>query len=317
LTQEGQDEVRRRCVAAVERGMSRVKAAAVFDVHPDTVARWILAYRAKGERALVSRRRGYPPGKYKVLSPAHQKTVRRIILTKTPKQAGYFGVLWTRAAMTDLVRRRFGVTITGGTATKYLASWGLSMRKPILEPYERNPAPVQRWLAETHPAILARAEAEGGRILWLHQSEIGSASRFAAAWPPTRSSAAAADTDARVRVTLMAVIFDGGAWTFAVYDGPLTADHYTDFLERVVRYYGVKVHLVAEQLPIHKTKAVKAWLAGHAEQIEQHFLPGHYSAERDAVQPPDGETGKARAARPARPARAAKSTTRPAPPPAP
>jgi transposase len=68
-----------------------------------------------------------------------------------------------------------------------------------------------------------------------------------------------------------------------VYEGSLTIEIYTRFLDRLARHHGCKVHLIADQHPTHKAAAVKDWLAEHADEIEQHFLPG-YSPELNPVE---------------------------------
>jgi transposase len=50
---------------------------------------------------------------------------------------------------------------------------------------------------------------------------------------------------------------------------------FIDFLRRLLRDRGGrKVHLIVDGHPVHRAKAVSAWVARHADQIELHFLPG-------------------------------------------
>jgi transposase len=295
LSRDALEDLRRRVVRAVKNGMSQVDAAEVFAVSVRSVTRWVNAERRGGDRALRPGRPGRRPEEQKALSRAQQRVVCRTIVNQSPEQAGGHGQLWTRAAVAELIRRRFAVRISLPTTGKYLKRWGLSPQRPIRRAYEQNPALVRRWLAETYPGIAAAARAEGALILWLDQCGIGSADKPGTTWAPTGSTPVLPKTGQRFRVNLTAAVSNRGALTFTVYEGSLSVARHTDFLGRLVRHHGVKIHLIVDQHPTHKAKAVKAWLAGHAERIEQHFLPG-YSPELNPVELLNGDTKKAVAA---------------------
>src|ERR671917_48160 len=74
--------------------------------------------------------------------------------------------LWSRAAVRELILRRFGVRLAVRTMGTYLARWGFTAQKPLRRAYEQDPAAVRRWLRRDYPAIAARARAEGGAIFW-------------------------------------------------------------------------------------------------------------------------------------------------------
>ncbi|WP_235618342.1 transposase [Streptomyces sp. CB02400] len=50
------------------------------------------------------------------------------------------------------------------------------------------------------------------------------------------------------------------------------------FLNRLGRQTGRKVHVIVDRHPVHRSKAVRAWLAANADRIELHLMPG-YSPE--------------------------------------
>src|SRR3712207_7643057 len=77
-----------------------------------------------------------------------------------------FRSLWSRAAVRELILRRFGVRLGVRTMGTYLARWGFTAQKPLRRAYEQDPAAVRRWLRRDYPAILARAKAESGVVFW-------------------------------------------------------------------------------------------------------------------------------------------------------
>ena len=48
-----------------------------------------------------------------------------------------------------------------------------------------------------------------------------------------------------------------------IFEGALNTDILTDFLKRLVRDAGSKVYLILDDLRMHHSKPVKAWLADH------------------------------------------------------
>ncbi|MCC2280838.1 transposase [Streptomyces sp. ET3-23] len=49
-------------------------------------------------------------------------------------------------------------------------------------------------------------------------------------------------------------------------------------MDWLTRQAGPKVHVIADRHPVHRSKAVRAWLEENTERIELHLLPG-YSPE--------------------------------------
>src|ERR687898_2901042 len=162
-----QAALRNRAVRAVLDGMTQVEAARVFGVHPNAVNRWIKRYREGGWDGLSERRRGRRMGEQAALSERQQQEVITLVRETTPDQLGLAGFLWTRDAVAELIAHRYGRWLARTTVGAYLRGWGFSPQRPQHRALEQNPAAVRRWLAETYPAIGARARREGGVVLWL------------------------------------------------------------------------------------------------------------------------------------------------------
>jgi transposase len=111
--QKGQDTIRRRVVHAVLAGMSQVEAAKVLGVSRTSVWTYLRAYRAGGEQALQSRKRGTQ--KAGALDARQSASIRRSVLGKCPDQLRLPGFLWTREAVGALITRRCGVTVSRWT----------------------------------------------------------------------------------------------------------------------------------------------------------------------------------------------------------
>jgi len=149
--------------------MTQAEAARVFGVHPNAVNRWMRRYREGGFQALAAGRRGRRAGEQAALTESQQQEVIALVRETTPDALGLAGFLWTRDAVAELIARRYGVRLARTTVGRYLRAWRFSPQKPQRRALEQNPVAVRRWLAETYPAIRARAKREGGLVLWLDE----------------------------------------------------------------------------------------------------------------------------------------------------
>jgi transposase len=279
-----QAALRNRAVRAVLDGMSQVEAARVFGVHPNAVNRWIKRYREGGWDGLSARRRGRRPGEQPALSASQQEEVVALVRETTPDELGLAGFLWTRDAVAELIAQRYGLSLARTTVGGYLGGWGFSPQKPQRRALEQNPAAVARWLTTEFPAIRAQARREGGVVLWLDEMGVGSDAAAGRSWAPVGQTPVIKRTGKRFRVNMLSAISNAGMLRFRLFVGSFTGPVFIDFLGRLLRDCGGrKVHLIVDGHPVHRAKLVSAWVAGHAERIQLHFLPG-YSPELNPVE---------------------------------
>jgi transposase len=258
--------------------MSQVEAARVFAVAPQSVSRWVQAWRKRGSKGLTGRRRGRKPGEQKALSARRQRKLRYAVAEHTPATFGLAGVVWTRKTVAELIRVRHGIVLSLRTVGNYLRSWGLSPQKPVRKAYEQDPEAVRVWLEEDYPAIAARARREGAVILWLDQAGIRSDAAVGVTWAPVGQTPVVGKTGKRFSVNAMCAIGNKGELYFTVYTGSFNAGVFVPFLDRLTRHLDRKVHLIVDGHPVHRRKTVRKWVDDHVTAIEMHFLPG-YSPE--------------------------------------
>jgi hypothetical protein len=83
---------------------------------------------------------------------------------------------------------------------------------------------------------------------------------------------------------MISAVSNAGMLRFRLFTGSFTGPVFLDFLRRLLRDCGGrKVHLIVDGHPVHRAKAVSAWVGRHGDQIELHFLPG-YSPELNPVE---------------------------------
>jgi transposase len=271
-----QAALRNRAVRAVLDGMTQAAAARVFGVHHNAVNRWVKRYREGGWAGLGEQRRGRRPGEQAALSQHQQQEVMALVRESTPDQLGLPGFLWTRDAVAELIGQRYGLLLARTTVGGYLRGWGFSPQRPQRRALEQNPAAVRRWLAETYPAIRAQAKREGGVVLWLDEMGIRSDAAAGRSWAPVGQTPVIKRTGKRFRVNMISAVSNAGTLRFRLFTGSFSGPVFIDFLGRLLRDCGGrKVHLIVDGHPVHRAKAVSAWVGRHAERIQLHFLPGY------------------------------------------
>src|SRR5688500_6719695 len=123
LPAAAQEEKRRVAIRLRQEGRTYAEIGATLGVHWATVLGWWQRFEAGGLAALAAQRRGRRPGTHRRLTPTQERTLQRLIADKTPDQLRMPFALWTRAAIGELIRQRYGLRLPVRTIGHYLQRW--------------------------------------------------------------------------------------------------------------------------------------------------------------------------------------------------
>ena len=266
--------MRLRAVEAVAGGMLQVEAARVFGVTRQIVGRWVKARRQGGLAALAAHKRG-PKGSHGRLNGWQAATICNLVRDRDPEQLKLPFVLWTSEAVRLLIRRRLGIAVSARSVRRYLARWGFTPQKPRRSAYERDPEMVRRWLEEKYPAIRVRANRERARIYWGDEMGVRSDHQAGRSYAPRGCTPVTRGTGQRFGANVISAITNRGHLAFMVFQCRFTVPVFLRFARRLVKQTGRKVFLIVDSHPVHRSRAISAWLQEHAAQIEVFFLPGY------------------------------------------
>ena len=272
------NERRRRAVKMRLDGVSVKETAGQCELSRTTVIAALKAFRAGGWKAVAVNRPGRPTGTGRTLTAAQEREVQRLIRDRTPDQLKMAYALWTRQAVAELIDDRFGIKLAVRTMGLYLSRWGFTPQKPMRKAYEQSPAAVKKWLDEEYPAIAARAKAEGAQIHWGDETGLRSDDVRGRGYAPQGQTPVIRVNHQRHGLSIISTVTNRGQMRWKIFDGALNADVLIDFLKRLVRDAGRKVYLILDNLRVHHSKPVKAWLAERTPAIEVFYLPS-YSPE--------------------------------------
>jgi transposase len=273
LAPAAQQDLRRRVMAALDKGMSITAAAETFAVSRQAIYNWKERVEVGGRRALRSRRRGRPEGIS--LAPHQAATVVRMILGSCPDQLRLPFALWTREAVQMLIARRFGIELSVTTVGRYLRRWGLSPQKPLRRAFEQDPVAVRRWLSSEYPAIARRAKAEGAEIWWGDEMGLRSDHQTGTSWGRIGETPVIPGTGQRFSCNMISALTNRGHLAFMVFDGSFTDSVFLRFLGRLARQAQRKVFLIVDRLRVHRARRVLNWVEAHSKELELFYLPAY------------------------------------------
>lgn len=276
LSPEQQKEKRKIALRMRLNGHEFGEIGKVVGVHPRTVQYWWQRYQDEGLKAAVDGgQRGHEVGKLRTLSGEQEWVIQQLISEKMPDQYKLAFALWTRGAVKELIRKRFGIEMPIRTVGEYLKRWGFTPQKPLKRAYEQKPELVDAWLKETYPEIAQRAKAEGAEIHWGDETGIRSDCQHGRSYAPAGRTPVQRVPGSRFATNMISTVTNQGKVRFMLYRETMTAPVLIRFLARLVRDAGRKVFLILDNLKVHHSSKVRAWLENHADRIELFFLPAY------------------------------------------
>ncbi len=186
--------------------------------------------------------------------------------------------LWTRERVRELIRREFGVALSAVTVGRLLRTIGLSPQRPLFRAYQQDPEAVVRWKTEQYPAIRAEAKKVGASIYFADEASIRSDYHAGTTWAPVGQTPVVATTGARFSVNMISAVTATGSFTFDIVEGKLNAEKFIEFCDKLLHDTDRPVFLVVDGHPVHRSRAVKDYVASTEGRLRLFQLPS-YSPE--------------------------------------
>lgn len=264
-----------------EQGFTKLEASAALGITRQAVGKAVVLYDEGGWEALKLGRRGRRPGEQAKLKGHQCATIVRLITDHTPDQLKMPFVLWTAAAVRDLVNDRFGVLLPVRTMRKYLRKWSFTPQKPVRKAWQQSDAAVDKWLHETYPKIVRRAKARNATIYWVDETGVTNQANSQRGYAPVGKTPILTQNGTRQKVNMISGVTNKGEVRFMCYTSTMTQLKFILFLSKLVKSNDGPVVVITDNLRVHHGKKVAAWVEAQAGAIELEFIPG-YSPELNA-----------------------------------
>lgn len=274
LSHETLEEMRLLALARMAEGESPGAVSASFGLHRTWAykVRNKARGRGRGPRAVRSTR---GTGRPRKLNAVQEKQVFRWVNGKNPRQYGFDFALWTRQIVRELVAQRFAVTLSLASVGALLARQGLTPQKPLQRAYQRDPEAITRWQRETYPSIARQAQRDKADIYFWDESGFRADTVHGKTWGAKGHTPVVAVPGQRQGVSAASAVSSKGAFWFATYTGGLNGAPFVTFLRKLMHRRRKPLHLILDNLPAHKTRAVRDYVDSLRGKLTLHFLPGY------------------------------------------
>lgn len=275
-TLEQLHERRKQVVRLHKKGIKIMQIVAMTGLSYPPVRAAIDLFESGGWAAIRPARRGRTQGDARILTPVQEQAIQRMIIENRPEQLKMDFCLWSRIAVGQLISQEFGLKLHVRSVGKYLHRWGFTPQKPIKRAYEQSPQAVQAWLQGEYPAIEQRAKSEGAEIHWGDETALVNTDVRGRGYAPSgKTPVAMAVGGTRQKLSMIATVTNQGKTRWMIIEEAFDADKFIEFLSALIKDAGKKVFLILDNLRVHHSKLVKAWVAQHSEQIELFYLPSY------------------------------------------
>ena len=113
-----------------------------------------------------------------------------------------------------------------------------------------------RWLNEEFPGITERADAENAEIFFGDETNIQNTCNYMKGYAPKGKTHVVKTESQKFKINMLS----------------MDSDKLIDFMRRLVNDRTKKVFLILDNLRIHHSKKVQAWLEKHKDEIEVFYL---------------------------------------------
>ena len=278
LNQQTQFELRKQVVRIREKGLDNKTISEIVGLNQNHVSTICKKYERGGLDAIKPGQRGRRLGDKRELTRAQEIEIQKLLVDKTPDQFKLSFALWTRDAVRLAIKHLYGQDLPLRTITDYLKRWGFTPQRPTKRAYEQNPKLVTQWQESVYPGIAARAKQEKAEIHWGDETGIQNDAYFAKGFAPKGKTPVVRINATKSRINMISSITNRGKVRFMLYRDTMTAQVLIKFMSRLIKDADRKVFLILDNLRVHHSKVVKAWLEENKEQIEVFYLPS-YSPE--------------------------------------
>ena len=270
------EEIRFLAAERVLAGERPTDVARTLGFDRAVVSRWAQKARKHGLEALEA---SVAPGRTPTLDDDQVAFVRLLILELDPEILGFETALWTRAMVAVLIEHLFGHRLSVEAVGRMMRDrMGLSPQRPVRRASEANAAAARRWVGQDYPAIRSRAKALGARIYFADEASVRTDYHSGTTWAAVGSTPVVRSEAKRATVNLVSAISPEGDLRWARVRGRMTAERFIDFLAALIEDRDKPTFVIVDNHPVHRAKAVAAFVEANAERLELHFLPP-YSSE--------------------------------------
>ena len=270
--------IKKQVIALLKKGMKHSEIADMIGISKPAVDKISKTYKAKGSACIREKKRGRKFGEKRQLTPEQENEIRQILIDRHPEQMKLSFMLWTRAAVCQLIKDKYGITITLRNMSEYLKRWGMTCQRPTKKAYFQDNVKLNIFMNETYPNIVKQAKKEDAVIMWGDETGINNQEYYVRGYSPKGVTPEIASYSKIEKINMISAIDNYGSCRFMCYEANMTQQLFIEFLERLIHDTDRKVLFIVDNLKVHHGKNVEEWLGQHKNELEL-FFTSPYSPE--------------------------------------
>jgi transposase len=263
--------IRKIAVQAIrENGQSPEVVGKVLNFNRSCIYEWLKRYDEGGYEALESRR---PPGAKPLITREMEGWLEETVLNSTPVQHGYDTNLWTRDILAELLKKEFGVSVSGLSVSLQLRKRGLSYQKPCYRDLARDEREVEHFVNDTFPRIHRLADKMGADIGFEDEAGIGLMRRSGRTWGRVGSTPVVQVVMQRGGYNVLSIVTPKGEMNYSVMEESVNSERYIEFLDDLIHGRERPLILIVDQVSFQGSQKLRAWVRAHRTRLRIFFLP--------------------------------------------
>lgn len=253
-------------------GWKQKDIAAALGVSEGAVSQWLRRGREGGVHALRHRPSpGAPPR-----LNAEQRAQIPALLAQGAEAYGFAGDVWTTRRVAAVLERTFGVRYHPAHVSRLLRRLDWSPQKPVVRATQRDEAAIRAWLDQRWPLLQRKATAQGRTIVWVDESGFYLLPGVVRTYAPRGQTPCLRVRLTRDHLAVISGLTLQGRLLVQVREQAFDGAAVVGFLRHLLRHIDGKLLVLWDGAPIHRNRAVKAFLAaGAAARLQLEQLPGY------------------------------------------
>ena len=199
--------------------------------------------------------------------------LKQAVLRHTPVDFGYDTTLWTRDILAELLKKEFGVAVSGSTVSLHLRKLGLSYQQPAYQDRDRDPGEVERFLNDKFPRIQRLADKLGADIGFEDEAGVGIMTRSGRTWGVVGTTPVVRVCMKRGGYNVLSMVTPTGEMKYSVTADSVDSVHYIEFLKNLIRDRERPLILLVDRISFHRSQKVRDFVRAHRAQLRIFFLP--------------------------------------------
>jgi transposase len=186
---------------------------------------------------------------------------------------GYDTNLWTRDILAEMLKKEFGVSVSGLSVSLHLRKRGLSYQKPCYRDVARDEQEVEHFVNDTFPRIHRLADKMGADIGFEDEAGIGLMRRSGRTWGRVGSIPVVQVVMRRGGYNVLSIVAPKGEMSYSVTEESVNSERYIEFLDGLIHGRERPLILIVDQVSFHGSKKFRKWVRAHRSRLRIFFLP--------------------------------------------